>query len=63
MAETKYYFKDILCRNCGIEQSLTIPFGTTVYQFLSTKKCDKCGCLINGADQIVYRTKNDRPEV
>jgi len=53
----KNYSVSIQCRNCGIEKTFLVPLGMTVRDYARTKKCDKCGCHIDGSDQIIKRTK------
>ena len=55
----KTYTTEIHCRNCGLERNMTIPLGMTVRDFARTKKCDKCGCHIDGSDQVRKHTKHD----
>lgn len=53
----KDYVVNIRCRNCGNEKSVDIPKGMTIRDFSRTKKCDECGCHIDGSDQIRRHTK------
>jgi len=42
MSET--YFEKRKCENCGKENTLNIPKGTTIKDFLKNVKCFNCGC-------------------
>jgi hypothetical protein len=53
----KVYTIEIGCRNCGVTKNIEIPIGMTVRDFSRTKRCDKCGCHIDGSDQIKRHTK------
>lgn len=39
-----HYQKTLWCPNCEEKNDLKIPMGVTIKDFLSTYKCDSCGC-------------------
>ena len=38
------YYQGIKCWNCGVQEQLKIPVGTTVEDYLDKNKCPYCGC-------------------
>ena len=44
----KTYEMNLWCRNCGKELKVNIPRGMTVKLWLIRKRCDNCGCSMNG---------------
>lgn len=44
--EIETYEIDFTCENCDNEDDYDIPVGTTIKEFLRTKICEYCGCLL-----------------
>ena len=41
---TKGYVHMVQCDNCNWFDRIYIPYGTTIKQYLETKRCKRCNC-------------------
>ena len=53
MKSDKTYIMQLRCRNCGIDTTPKIPLGVSRQEFAHGKKCDNCGCRIDGSDSLL----------
>jgi len=43
--ESEIYEVDLDCSNCGNSNSVEIPMGVLVSEFIKKAKCETCGCI------------------
>lgn len=46
----KFYYVDILCRNCGHREKMAIEKGVSVFDHVYNLECPNCGCKTLGQD-------------
>ncbi len=46
--KAKTYTLTALCQNCGFEEKVEIPLGTTANDFCRLCKCSQCQCVRTG---------------